>query len=51
MRLLGRILGITFALVIALLIGGFYWIGDANRLKPELETLLSEKGIERQPAA
>ena len=42
MRQLGRILGIALALVIALLVAGAYWIQDANRLKPELETLIAE---------
>ncbi len=42
MRQLGRILGIGFALVIALLVAGAYWIQDANRLKSELEALIAE---------
>jgi len=42
MRQLGRILTIAFALVIALLVAGAYWIQDANRLKPELEALIAE---------
>ena len=42
MRLITRILGIAFALVIALAIGAVLYLQDANRLKPELETLISE---------
>ena len=42
MRVFGRILGFAFALLVALLVGAYIFLQDANRLKPELEALLAE---------
>ncbi len=44
MRLLilfAKTLGILLALVIAVALGAFFWIQDANRLKPEITALLN----------
>lgn len=43
MGVLGRIFGILLALVAALAIGAFFYLQDANRLKPEIEQLISEQ--------
>ncbi len=43
MGVLGRIFGILLALVVALAIGAFLYLQDANRLKPEIEQLISEQ--------
>lgn len=43
MGVLGRIFGILLALVVALAIGAYFYVQDANRLKPEIERLLSEQ--------
>ncbi len=42
MRLIGRLLGIILLAAVATVIVVAFWIQDANRLKPELETLLSD---------
>ena len=42
MRLLGRILGFSFALLLAVAVGAYFFLQDANRLKPELEALIAE---------
>ena len=42
MRLLARIFGITFALIVALVIGAVFFLQDANRLKPEIEAVIAE---------
>ena len=42
MRLIGRMFAIVFALLIALLIGAYFFLQDANRLKPELAALVAE---------
>jgi uncharacterized protein involved in outer membrane biogenesis len=42
LRLIGKIFGIVFALLIAVVIGVFFWISDANRLKPELALLIQQ---------
>jgi len=42
MRVIGRILGIVFAVLVAAIIGGAIYLQDANRLKPELESLLAD---------
>lgn len=41
MRLISRILGFTLALVVAVVLVAFYWIQDANNLKPELQALIA----------
>jgi AsmA-like protein len=43
MGVLGRIFGILLALVVALAIGAYFYLQDANRLKPEIEQLISEQ--------
>ncbi len=43
MGVLGRIFGILLALVVALAIGAYFYLQDANRLKPEIERLISEQ--------
>ncbi|XOV84038.1 MAG: hypothetical protein ACFHXK_02760 [bacterium] len=43
MGVLGRIFGILLALVVALAIGAYVYLQDANRLKPEIERLISEQ--------
>jgi len=41
-RIVIRFVGIFFALTIALLLGVFFYVQDANRLKPEIEALINE---------
>jgi len=42
MRLVARILGVAFALLVGVAAFAIYWVSDANNLKPELEKLIAE---------
>jgi AsmA-like protein len=42
MGVFARILGIVFALAVALVIASAIWVQDANRLKPELQALVAQ---------